>query len=232
MVATADEMLGIGQYTPAEAAMYLRVNTATASRWMFGDGTGERVLTPHIDDPASRIITFVDLVQMMAVRVLRVEHKMPLDRIRRAVETARETYQIPFPFAVQHSTYLFGDQIVIRRGEGGEPEGYVQVSGKNRRNLMIPPIVELYMRDLAWNEAGLADHYTAWRDRDYPVVMNPRVRLGEPLMPSCGYTPFALSEAARTEGGIERAAKAYGVKPEEVEVACRYFDHLQGKTAA
>jgi uncharacterized protein (DUF433 family) len=57
-------------------------------------------------------------------------------------------------------------------------------------------------------------------------VMNPKHRFGEPLLEGCGYTPEVLFEAAKTEGSIEAAAKAYGVSKEQVEVCVDYFDYL------
>jgi hypothetical protein len=45
-------------------------------------------------------------------------------------------------------------------------------------------------------------------------------------------TAQALWEAAQIEGGLEPAAKAYGVTVEEVEAACRFYDHLLDRKAA
>ncbi len=62
--------------------------------------------------------------------------------------------------------------------------------------------------------------------------MHPDRRFGEPLVTSCGYTARALFESYHAEGGVAAAAEAYGVTREEVELACSYFDHLQGNSAA
>jgi len=226
MVAIADNCLGVGLYTPAEAAAYLRVNTQTVNRWMFGSTTGLRVLMPQLGDKDDRVITFLDFAQMMAVRVMRVDYKLPLDKIRQAVDVARDVYGLKYPLATKHVTYLFGEDIVIKPTE----DEMIQASGKGRHQRMLK-LVELFLRDMAWHPDGLPAKYTAWPNTFYPVVMNPRVRFGEPLLESCGYTAQALWEAARTEGGIEQAAEAYGVKVDEVEVACRYLDHIH-KTAA
>ena len=52
------------------------------------------------------------------------------------------------------------------------------------------------------------------------------------MISECGYSAQALWDAYRSEGGIENAAKVYGVKEGEVETACRYFDQILQKTAA
>jgi len=91
---------------------------------------------------------------------------------------------------------------------------------------MIGPIAELYLTRLEFGADGLACQFRAWGDVDNPIIMNPRRRFGEPIVASCGYTAQALWEASIVEGGLESAAKAYRVKPEEVAIACDCYDHL------
>ena len=42
--------------------------------------------------------------------------------------------------------------------------------------------------------------------------MDPRERFGEPVVERCGYAASTLWEACEIEGGVEEAAKAYGVR--------------------
>jgi hypothetical protein len=42
MVMVAKKYLGLGMYTPAEAAMYARVSTQLMSRWIHGSAAGGR----------------------------------------------------------------------------------------------------------------------------------------------------------------------------------------------
>jgi uncharacterized protein (DUF433 family) len=234
MVAAADNLLGVGIYTPSEAALYARVPAATLVRWIFGNKMGDPVLRRQLIDnrPDEKVVTFLDFVQALAVRVMRVQYQIPLDTIRKAIETARESYQVQYPLAMKHTTYLYGRDVVIKVGDK-----IVQVSpGEHKHGLMLKEIVEIYMRDLSWDARGLAASYRAFSvaigKRSYEVSMNPTVRFGEPMVSSSGYSAQALWEAATTEGSVEAAARAYGVAPEEVEVACRYYDHIQLNTAA
>ena len=57
--------------------------------------------------------------------------------------------------------------------------------------------------------------------------MNPEVRFGEPIVPSCGYRAHTLWEAANTEGSFESAAAAYGITVDEVEIGYKYYNDLQ-----
>ena len=221
----ASNLLGIGLYTTEEAALYARVSARMMRRWLFGAKDGEPVMHPQIGSVQDQqVVSFLDFVQAMAVRAVRSQHRVPLQRIRQAIERAEKDYGLEYPLARQHTTYLFGSELVIKLGD----EEYVQVSGKAARNRLIARVVELYMKDLGFGPEGLADAYRAFVWGDYEVRMNPQVRFGEPILPSCGYTARALWEAYMAEGGFEQAAEAYGVKAEEVEAACRYFDHILG----
>jgi hypothetical protein len=233
MTIAARDLLGIGLYTPADAAFLARVSTQLMNRWLYGNQSGEPVLCPQIEDPDEKIVTFLDFVQTLAIRAIRVQHNVPLQKIRQAVEVARDHFHIEYPFAMDHTTYLFGNELLIRVGKDKEgTDEFVQASGKHARNRMLTKVIEVYLRDLTFNPEGLAAAYRAFAWKDFEVVMDPAVRFGEPLVKSCGYSAQALWEASLSEGGIENAARAYGVKVREVELACRYFDHLKSNLAA
>ncbi|HLN26385.1 MAG TPA: DUF433 domain-containing protein [Gemmataceae bacterium] len=231
--ATPQDLLGIGLYTPAEAALYARVATGMMNRWIFGDIRGEAVVHRELAGKEDKVVTFLDFVQAMAVRAIRVQHKVSLQKIRQALDRAENEYGVPYPFARKHTTFLFQSDIIIKVGEqDGEPE-YVQITGKHARNRMLTKVVELYMLDLSFEgTGGLASLYRAWNWNGHDILMNPKVRFGEPIVVSCGYTAQALWDAYSSEGSLASAAEAYGVKAEEVEAACRYYDHLIGNSAA
>ena len=223
MVAAASELLGVGLYTPEEASLYARVSTRMLRRWLYGAKAGQAVIQPQLKaEQGQELVTFLDFVQAMAVRAVRLNHRVPLQKIREAIDRAENEYGVSYPFARKHTTYLFDKDVIIKLGE----EEYVQASGKAARNRLIAKVVELYMEDLGFNPEGLAEAYRAFVWGGYEVKMDPRVRFGEPLVTSCGYTARALWEARQSEGSFQAAAEACGVRAEEVETACRYFDHI------
>jgi uncharacterized protein (DUF433 family) len=228
MVATEDNLIGIGVYTPSEAATYARISPQTMRRWLYGSPQGERV-TPSQLPSEEKVVTFLDFVQALAIHDIRTQHKVPLSKIREAAQCATKKYKVEYPFARQHSTYLLNGEILIRLDED---EDLTQVTGKHANQMTMRKIVELYLKDLTFGANGLATAYKAYSWDSLDVSMNPRRRFGEPLVESSGYTAQALLQAFRTEGSFEAAAQAYGVDPRQVELAYRYYDYLQGKTAA
>lgn len=231
MTVATESLLGIGLYTPAEAALYARVHVQTMNRWLFGDRRGEAVLTPQLAGDDQRFVTFLDFVQSLSVRQIRIDLEVPLPKIRQAINNARERYGVDYPLAMDHTTYLYGGELIIRQGRETEEE-YTQISGKEAHHKMIQKVVRVYMKDLTFDPNGLANNYTAYTYEQVKVSMNPHFRFGEPLIRSCGHTARLLWESARAEGSVEAAAAEYGITPDEVEAGYRYYESLQIPRAA
>jgi uncharacterized protein (DUF433 family) len=239
MITTQDH-LGIGIYTPAEAAFYARVSPRIMSRWVFGDSGSKPVIEKQLKDSEEKIVTFLDFVQTLAVREVRHRHGLPLQRIRQGVDEAQKRYNLDYPLACLHRIFLFSDQ--QRQGHGeiairleSDQEGveeYVQLTGRARGNRLIQPVVEMFLTDLSFDpETRLATQYRPMRENGLCVLLDPHRRFGEPLIDPSGYTAEALWHATNTEGGLEAAAEAYGVSVEQVKLANKYYDSLLTREA-
>jgi uncharacterized protein (DUF433 family) len=213
---------GSGLYTLREAARYARMQPITLTRWFKGDDYCKRVL--RVED--SKIITFLDFVQALAIHDLRAFYHIPLKHIREAADRAFNEFGIAHPFAYKHTTYLFDGKLWI------QPEGIplIQIAGRERGQIGLTPIIENFSKDVAFDpETSFAMSYKAF-ERAYAsgthkITMNPKLRFGEPLLDDVGYTPEALFEAAKIEGR-EATAKNYGVTEDQVQICIDYFDHL------
>jgi uncharacterized protein (DUF433 family) len=216
-----DDMIGrgTGLYTLNEVARYARMSPITVARWFKGDDYCKNVFP--LED--TKIITFVDFVQVLAVRNLRVFYKVKLQKIREAIKRADGDFGIQYPFARKHTTFLFDGDIWIK------PEGksLTQVSGKLHGQKGLVKVIERFYKDISFDSRlGLATEYKAYESRGNKIIMNPVFRFGEPMLAGLGYTPEALFEAAKTEGSSSAAAKSYGVTKAQVETSIDYFDYL------
>lgn len=222
-----DKFLGRGLYSPAEAALYARVPTSTVTRWMFGNARGDAVLRPEMG-AEDRCVTFLDLLQIMAVRAIRSEKNVSLQRIRDAVRRAEDDYGVPFPLARRHTTYLINGELSVRVGED-----IVQVSGREPHSKHFDErIIEHFLQDVGFDDTGLGKRFTAFKYQNSEVLIEPSYRLGTPAVGPMRVPAETLVHAYRTEGSLDAAAKAYGVSTNDVDTAYRYFDHLNALNAA
>jgi len=230
MIAVENNLLGIGLYTASEAAFYARIQTRTLNRWLYGDSQGEPVIDPQ-RGRSVRDVSFLDFVQALAIRAITTGPKpgrIPLPKIREAVEEAKQQYGVPYPFAMEHITFLLGDTVIIRLKD----YDYRPLTGTTKGNRLLTEVVEVCKKNLKFGPAGIAEQITAWGSGDQTIIMNPRLRFGEPTFPSYGYTAQTLWESTASEGSIVAASRAYGVPEDVIAAACEYWDHLQGRAAA
>lgn len=234
MIATAhfdDCSLGIGLYTPAEAAMYARITTRTMGRWVFGDGKNDAAFTHQIES-GEPTVSFLDFVQALAVRAIRNQFGVSLQKIRAAVDCVQQTQGISYPFAREHETFVITDGSATGELAIKINGHLIQISGRNKKQHLLGPVAELYMERVTFGADGLATEYRAWGTKDNPIQMNPRLRFGEPLVANCGYSARVLWEAVKNEGSIKDAALAYGVDETHIHLACEYIDHLTSRDVA
>jgi hypothetical protein len=213
-------LLTKGLYSPAEAAMYARISSSMANRWLFGTSRHQPALRRQMDCDGDKVVTFVDFVQMLTVRQIRTQQEISLQKIRQAVDYL-DHKGIDFPFARPHQLFIFDGDIVYLSAD----EDLYFVSGKQRAQHLLKPIVEPHLERLSFDASGIASQYVARDECGIQITMKAGSRFGEPTLPS-GYTARTLWEATQVEGGYEPAAKAYGVPRKEVIAAFEYYDSL------
>lgn len=221
---------GLGVYTIAEAARYARMPAATLHAWFFRKtGRGPlRRSSVRCDD--FRAISFLDFVEAVAIRSLRVDHGVSLQTIREALDNAERRLGIRHLLAHRdHRTVVVGRDIHVYLKD--DPAHPVGLTGRDVGQKSFTTCIEAYMDDLEFNRKGLAQLYRVFSFKDQQVIMDPRIRFGEPVLATCGHTAETLWRAAVAEGSIERAAELYEVEADAVAAAYRYCNKELGLAA-
>ena len=206
-----------GAYAPDQAARLLGIRADMVKRWLYGSRTSQAALIPEYADHRGALVTFLDLIQAMAIRDIREQRRVSLQKIRATVGVAQE-HGVSFPFARRHRTYVFGDDVVLRLNDGR----LIQATGKYHQQDLMEAIVYEYLDDLGFDKTGLADTYTPCRLNFRSVQLSPLLNFGAPTVQPCGYTVKTLITALDAEGGIERAANVCGVSPDDVRLAIQF----------
>ena len=222
------DYLGHGLYSVREAALYARVSPQMVNRWMYGNHSGKAVIEPQYDDKDR--VSFLDFVQLLAIRDLRKSKNIPLNSFRQAIQTASER-GFEHPFAREHCVYFHSKTIVLLP-PNCDPKKFVVASGKHRQSELFP-FMEEYMDHMELDHEGYIKKYRVYTSTSGGVTieMDPKVRFGEPLLPS-KYSAPAVWDAIQSEGSVENASKCLSISIEEVRAGAEFYNHLVQKKAA
>lgn len=213
---------GTGIYTIAEAARYAKIHPNTLRSWFFPNVSAGRKATmraSEVPDEDLKSISFLDFIEAIAVRSLRVDYGVSFKTIREAITNA-EKRGVRHPFArQQHTTYRVGKDLHIILPDDPHLLG---LTGPDADQKSFVALMEKYMDAIDYDANGLACAYTAFKHGDQKVVMNPKVYFGEPVIVENGFPASVLWNAAIAEGGYEQAAKRYAVTVDAVAAAYLY----------
>jgi uncharacterized protein (DUF433 family) len=214
-----------GLYTLVEAARFAGVHPATLQYWYYGTTGRKPLRQTEILQSEGKFLTFHEFVEALAIRSLRAKNKTSLQKIRAAIQEAKEKYGIEFPFSQQnHKTVLCGRDFHIHL----EKNALTGLTGKDRAQKSFKPCLEPFMEELRFDDNKIACEYIAYRfgDGDKVIRMNPRFCFGEPIVGRSGYAAETIYKAAVSEGNYERVSKFYEIDRDSVAAACRYWEGL------
>ncbi len=229
MVATVTvPRLGTGLYHPREAAFFAKLRTETFNRWFFGNARGAAALRPKItptsDDREDRLVTFVDLIQAVAVRTVRTSDKgsrITLDHVREVVAEC-ESQGIHFPLAKKHAIYWYSNRLVLKIGK----DTYIGTKpGIDKSQLYHGLIIEPFLKEVTFS-GDYAQSWTPLKSHRFRISLNADRRFGMPVVEPGGILVSAISDAVSAEGSIERAAHAFETEPEAIRLALKYQEYL------
>lgn len=215
-----DKLLGLGVYTLQEASFYGKVSSRRLSSWVFGSTKYAPVIHSELID--ERLVSFHDLVQAMAINKAR-EYGVSLQKIREAIQRAEQEFNISLPLAHQHKLVLFDKELHIQLSR----DQIVQLTGRGRDQSMMVPIIEPFMKDLCFSEAGLAISYVAFKWHGKRIILDPQRQFGQPLVDGTGYRADVLANAFNVEGSADFVASEYNVTLADVKVAVSYMQSLR-----
>jgi hypothetical protein len=220
----SDELIGVGTYTPAEAARLLRVPAPKIVRWLRGHvvkGKSYQPLwRPEISLGDGR--TFLGFRDLMEVRVADafISQGLPPVRVRTAIALAREVIGQDYPL----STNQFGTDgreiflKVVEEDTGGQERE--RLLNLFRRQYEFKEIISPILRTVEFDTSGVPRRW--WPvGRGAGVVVDPARSFGQPIDSASG-VPTAVLAAGAAHDGIPGAARAYDVPAASVRQAVEF----------
>ncbi|WP_347240594.1 DUF433 domain-containing protein [Thermus sp.] len=205
-------------YTLREAARYLGVPEATLRTWVRGrgypvqGGSKREWSPPLIQTPGGGpFLSFHNLVEANVLAALRREHRISMQRVRQAVEAAKELLQVERPLLLDLQAGL---------GEVFVEHGRELLSLTRSGQVALREILETFLKRVERDEKGLPLRFrppVGEKVRSEWITLDPRVAFGAPAVQRVQTRVLALRFNAGEE--LEEIAEDYGLSLEAVREA-------------
>ncbi|WP_231937055.1 DUF433 domain-containing protein [Caballeronia udeis] len=156
-------------------------------------------------------------MQLRIVKVFR-DHSFPLRVIRAAIDGAKTTFGIEYPFTA-HRFLIDGKSIFAK---ALQEHGDAEMPDLAKRRLALERIVRpaLY----AGIEFASDGQATRWfpLKRSKAIVLDPEIAFGKPVLTDYGVRTEIVAGAFKTEKNKKRVASLFDIPVAAVEAAIRY----------
>jgi uncharacterized protein (DUF433 family) len=211
-------------YSLTEAARYLSIPPATLRSWIAGrkysTGTGLKFFRPIIQAPGDPRagLSFVNLVEAHVLDAIRRHHRVPLSKIREAIQYLRKHFASSHPLAEQRFQTDGIDLFVEKFGR------LINVTQSGQ--IALRELLKAHLQRVEHDQSGAAVRlypFTRKRDVHEPraVVIDPHISYGRPVLAGTGIPTAVVAERYKAGESIDELAEDYGRSRKEIEEAIR-----------
>lgn len=223
---TERDLREVAVYTVTETAAYLGIPKATLRSWVIGRrypvAKGERFFVPlvQIADPKLKRLSFLNLVEAHVLNAIRRTHHIALPKVRMALDYLRRRLHSPRPLADQQ---FETDGVDLFMNYYGRLMNLTQ-PGQYAMREVLGEHLRLVRRDPQGipTRLFLFPSRSERRDRSPPIVIDPRVSFGQPVLSGTGIRTLVLAQRFDAGETIPQLAEDYGRPSEQVEEAIRF----------
>lgn len=220
----------ISSYTIPETSHYLRIPISTLKSWVLGRyyniSAGEKYFKPiiKIADIQSRLLSFLNLIEVHILDAIRREHKIPLYKVRTALNYLNKEFPSKYPLADQNFETNGMDLFIEKYGQ------LINISREGQ--LAILNLLKAHLRRVKRDTKGIPIKlypFTRKREAHEPmdVVIDPDISFGRPVLVGTGIATAIVAERYKAGESINDLAKDYGCKGSAIEEAIRCEMHLE-----
>lgn len=218
----------IPTYGITEAAHYLRIPRTTIRDWVSGRSypgkAGKRFARPvvRLADAHTKLLSFMNLVEIHVLDAIRRKHEIPLEKVRAAVRYLSEKFPSDHPLADQEfetdglSLFIEKFSQLINISQAGQ--------------LAMRDVLQAHLQRIERDVAGIPVKlypFTRKRERAEPkeepraIVIDPRVSFGRPVLAGTGIPTAVIAERYKAGESVDELADDYGRPRLEIEEAIR-----------
>lgn len=215
----------VAAYTPAEAARYLRLPTATLRSWVLGRHypTAEgRSRFPPLIRLASRqppLLSFSNLIEAHVLRSLRAEHAVSIKAVRSALAYAEKELDIDRLLLRSELCTRAGKMFLDRYGQLIE----LTASGQ----LAMRRMFDEHLKRIEWDTSKFPLRLYPFVSAAAPsdersIVIDPCIAFGRPVVVRKGVSTATIADRIDAGESVEEVAADYDLGSSEIEQAIVY----------
>jgi hypothetical protein len=216
--------LGVGLYSLADAARIVGAPTSTLSRW----SSASRGIVPRFLDASEHTITFVELMELLFIKMFRDEG-VSMQAIRKTSQEAAKKFKTDYPFAVQR---FDTDGKTIFATLLSEATGKKLVEDLKYGQFVFEKILKPFFRKLDYGSFEVERYWPL--EKGGRVVLDPARKFGQPIDFDSGIPTRTLYLAVSAGGGqeVKSVANWFGVPVAAVNAAVAFEQSIQQSAAA
>jgi len=217
-------LVGVGIYSPAEAASLTHIPSQRIHRWLRGHAIHGKKYPPlwtsNLEDKVDAealYLSFLDLVQLRVADAF-ISAGLSAHKVRRAIEFGAQIVSSDYPFATA-SFRTDGKTVILHVLDEESGDDHLIDLFRHGQYLM-QKVIEPSLKGLEFEDDIAARWWPLGRAKG--IVIDPKRQFGQPIDDATGVPTSVLAQAAQTEGSTAQAAKMFMVPVQSVKRAVAF----------
>ncbi|MCP1754402.1 hypothetical protein [Bradyrhizobium elkanii] len=220
-------LVGVGLYTPAEAAVLTRVPSQKIRRWLRGHTIADKEYPAlwasnltELADMEALYLSFLDLVQLRVADAF-IRAGLSAQKVRRAIEYGAKIVSSDYPFA-NAKFRTDGKTVILHVLDEQGDEKLIDLFRHGQ--YLMQKVIEPSLKGLEFEGEIAARWWPLGQARG--IVIDPNRQFGQPIDAATGVPTSVLANAAEVEGSAARAAKLFLVPLSSVSRSVAFEQQL------
>lgn len=215
-------------YTTVQAAKLAGTTASTVRRWLLGYEQPGHQMAPVLGrqrwqtDTRPLIVSFLELIEIVVVARFRTgdsrRSPVKLGRLRRARDFAQHAFRLPYPFATL-KLKEYGGHVLHEFQEADPGPGMLALDLGGQ--FVLPDLVR-HELDHNLDFKGLFAERWFPQGRRVPIVVDPHIAAGRPVIIHSGVTLDTLVQRWQAGETISGLARDYGLKRDLIEEVLKH----------
>lgn len=220
-----NKLLSTPAYPFAEAAHYLNIPLSTLRAWCLGQGYRAggktRRFQPllRLDADDRRALSFLNLVEAHVLAAIRRQHHVPLPKVRQALAYVSRKLNTHRPLAEADFQTDGVDLFLEKLGS------LINVTREGQTEMA--DVIRDHLKRIERDTQGIPVRLFLFtrkddsRDQPSPVVVDPRVAFGRPVLAGRSVPTAVLADRFKAGDSLTQLAEDYDTSPQSIEEALR-----------